>query len=70
MDVSSFGGPTKEYQVKLDPDRLVAFGLSISQVEQQLAANNSNGGGSFIEEGTQQINVQSLGLVPERAGHR
>jgi len=62
VDVSSFGGPTKEYQVKLDPDRLVAFGLSISQVEQQLAANNSNGGGSFIEEGTQQINVQSLGL--------
>jgi heavy metal efflux system protein len=62
VDVSGFGGPTKEYQVKLDPDKLVAFGLSFGQVEQQLAANNSNGGGSFIEEGTQQINVQSLGL--------
>ncbi len=62
VDVSSFGGPTKEYQVRLDPDKLIAYGLSISQVEQQLAANNSNGGGSFIEEGTQQINVQSLGL--------
>src|SRR3974390_2895627 len=62
VDVSSFGGPTKEYQVRLDPDKLVAYGLSIGQVEQQLAANNSNGGGSFIEQGTQQINVQSLGL--------
>jgi len=62
VDVSSFGGPTKEYQVRLDPDKLVAYGLSISQVEQQLAANNTNGGGSFIEEGSQQINVQSLGL--------
>src|ERR1700758_539661 len=62
VDVASFGGPTKEYQVKLDPDKLVAYGLSISQVEQQLANNNSNGGGSFIEQGTQQINVQSLGL--------
>jgi len=62
VDVSSFGGPTKEYQVKLDPDKLVAYGLSISQVEQQLAANNTNGGGSFIEQGAQQINVQSLGL--------
>ena len=62
VDVSSFGGPTKEYQIKLDPEKLVAYGLSISQVEQQVAANNSNGGGSFIEEGTQQINVQSLGL--------
>ena len=62
VDVSSFGGPTKEYQVKLDPEKLVAYGLSISQVEQQLSNNNSNGGGSFIEEGAQQINVQSLGL--------
>ena len=62
VDVSSFGGPTKEYQVKLDPEKLVEYGLSISQVEQQIAANNTNGGGSFIEEGAQQINVQSLGL--------
>jgi cobalt-zinc-cadmium resistance protein CzcA len=62
VDVSSFGGPTKEYQVLLDPDKLVAYGLSIAQVEQQLANNNTNGGGSFIEQGTQQVNVQSLGL--------
>jgi cobalt-zinc-cadmium resistance protein CzcA len=62
VDVSSFGGPTKEYQIKLDPDKLVAYGLSIGQVEQQIANNNSNGGGSFIEQGAQQINVQSLGL--------
>jgi cobalt-zinc-cadmium resistance protein CzcA len=62
VDVSSFGGPTKEYQIKLDPEKLVSYGLSISQVEQQIAANNSNGGGSFIEQGAQQINVQSAGL--------
>jgi cobalt-zinc-cadmium resistance protein CzcA len=62
VDVSSFGGPTKEYQIKLDPDKLVAHGLSIAQVEQQVSANNTNGGGSFIEQGAQQINVQSLGL--------
>ena len=62
VDVSSFGGPTKEYQVNLDPEKLVSYGLSIAQVEQQIAANNSNGGGSFIEQGAQQINVQSAGL--------
>jgi cobalt-zinc-cadmium resistance protein CzcA len=62
VDVSSFGGPTKEYQIRLDPDKLVSYGLSISQVEQQIASNNTNGGGSFIEQGAQQINVQSLGL--------
>jgi cobalt-zinc-cadmium resistance protein CzcA len=62
VDVSSFGGPTKEYQIKLDPEKLVSYGLSIAQVEQQIAANNTNGGGSFIEQGSQQINVQSVGL--------
>src|SRR5579863_9254787 len=62
VDVSSFGGPTKEYQIHLDPDKLVSYGLSLSQVEQQIAANNTNGGGSFIEQGEQQINVQSIGL--------
>ena len=62
VDVSSFGGPTKEYQIKIDPEKLVAYGLSISQVEQQVANNNTNGGGSFIEQGAQQINVQSAGL--------
>jgi cobalt-zinc-cadmium resistance protein CzcA len=62
VDVSSFGGPTKEYQIKLNPEKLIAYGLSIGQIEQQISNNNTNGGGSFIEEGAQQINVQSLGL--------
>jgi cobalt-zinc-cadmium resistance protein CzcA len=62
VDVSSFGGPTKEYQIRLDPEKLVAYGLSIGQVEQQIANNNTNGGGSFIEQGAQQINVQAVGL--------
>jgi heavy metal efflux system protein len=63
VDVSSFGGPTREYQVRVDPDKLVAYGLSIGQVEQQLSNNNVNGGGSFIEAGLQQINVRAVGLV-------
>jgi cobalt-zinc-cadmium resistance protein CzcA len=62
VDVSSFGGPTREYQIALDPEKLIAYGLSIGQVEQQIASNNTNGGGSFIEEGAQQVNVQALGL--------
>jgi cobalt-zinc-cadmium resistance protein CzcA len=63
VDVSSFGGPTKEYQVRVDPDKLISYGLNLSQVEQQLAGNNTNAGGSFIEEGLQQVNVRELGLV-------
>ncbi len=63
VDVSSFGGPTREYQVRLDPNKLVAYGLSLSQIEQQLANNNANAGGSFIQAGLQQINVSEVGLV-------
>src|SRR5271167_1462347 len=62
VDVSSFGGITREYQVRVDPNKLVSYGLSIGQVEQQLANNNVNAGGSFVEEGLQQINVRAMGL--------
>ncbi|MFY9939316.1 MAG: CusA/CzcA family heavy metal efflux RND transporter [Silvibacterium sp.] len=62
-DTNPFGGPTREYQVRLDPDKLVSYGLSIAQVEQQLTNNNANGGGSFIQAGLQQINVREVGLV-------
>jgi len=63
VDVTSLGGETKEYQVRLDPDKLVSYGLSIAQVEQQLSNNNTNAGGSYIVAGAQQINVQAVGLV-------
>ena len=62
VDVSDFGGTVKEYQIRVDPNKLVSYGLSIGQVEQQLANNNINAGGSFVEEGMQQMNVRALGL--------
>jgi heavy metal efflux system protein len=63
VDVASFGGPTREYQVRVDPNKLIAYGLSLAQVEQQLTNNNANAGGSFIEAGLQQINISEVGLV-------
>ncbi len=65
VDVVSFGGTTREYQVRVDPNKLIAYGLSLSQVEQQLASNNVNAGGSFVESGLQQINVRAVGLVTQ-----
>lgn len=62
VDVASSGGLTREYQIRLDPDKLIAYGLSIATVEQQLTNNNVNAGGSFIVAGAQQINVQAIGL--------
>ena len=63
VDVASFGGPTREYQVRIDPNKLVAYNLSLAQVEQQLTNNNANAGGSFIQEGLQQVNIREVGLV-------
>ena len=63
VDINPFGGPTREYQVRLDPDKLIAHGLNIAQVEQQLTNNNANGGGSFIQEGQQEVNVREVGMV-------
>src|ERR1700687_3561982 len=62
VDVSTFGGTTREYQVRVDPNKLVSYGLSIGQVEQQLSNNNVNAGGNFLETGLQQMNVRTIGL--------
>src|SRR5215471_12719353 len=58
VDVVTFGGPTREYQVRVDPDKLISYGISLSQVEQQLSGANVNAGGSFIQSGLQQINIR------------
>src|ERR1700741_1809163 len=63
VEINIFGGPTREYQVQIDPGRLVSYGLSLSQVEQALAANNTNAGGGFIERGQQALNVRAVGLM-------
>ncbi len=65
VDVSSFGGITREYQARVDPNQLVNYGLSIAQVEQAVANNNINGGGSFIEHGQQAFNVRAVGLMQD-----
>ena len=62
VDVSDFGGTVREYQVRVDPNKLISYGLSIGQVEQQLANNNINAGGGFVETGLQQMNVRAIGL--------
>ena len=63
VDVSSFGGLTREYQVQVDPNKLVSYGLGIAQVETALAANNVNAGGSFLEHGQQAFNIRAIGLM-------
>src|SRR5262245_48388628 len=63
VDVSSFGGITREYQAQVNPSKLISYGVSLSQVAQALANNNVNAGGSFIEHGQQAFNIRAVGLM-------
>lgn len=63
VDVVGFGGPTKQYQVLIDPVKLRSYGLSLKQVFDALSNGNRNGGGSYIEHGPELYVVRGLGFV-------
>jgi heavy metal efflux system protein len=62
-DDSGLGGPTMQYQVLLDPNKLASYGVNVSQIVAQLAANNANAGGGFYSQGGQSFYVRGLGQV-------
>lgn len=62
-DVMSWGGEEKQYQVRIDPQRLIKYGLSFKDVMERLAANNKQVGGQYINIGAEQYLVRGLGLV-------
>jgi len=63
VDVNGFGGPTKQYQVLIDPAKLRSYGIALSQVFTALANGNQNAGGSYIEHGSELYIVRGLGFV-------
>ena len=62
-DDSGFGGGTMQYQVLLDQNKIAAVGLSATQVQAALAANNGNAGGGFYSQGGQFYYVRGMGRV-------
>lgn len=62
LDVGTFGGPTKEFHVDLDPHKLVAYGVSVPQVIAAVSNSNSNVGGNYLEIGEQSYDVRGIGL--------
>ena len=63
VEVNSFGGELKTYQVTLDPERLVSFGLAVGDVFAAIEANNRNVGGGYIARGGEQYLIRGEGLV-------
>lgn len=63
VDVTAFGGTTKEYHVDLDPGALMSYGVTLQQVEDALTNSNANVGGNYLTIGAQSLNVRGLGLI-------
>ena len=62
-DVLSFGGEVRQYQVQLDPQRLLAYGLGIDEVTAAVEANNRNAGGWYLDRGAEQLVIRGVGWV-------
>lgn len=62
-EINSFGGKEKQYQVRLDPEKLQSYGLTLREVFASVAANNANVGGAYIEKGSEQYLLRGIGLV-------
>ena len=63
IDVTAFGGTTKEYHVDLDPGALITYGVTLPQIEAALTHSNANVGGSYLALGPQSYNVRGVGFI-------
>jgi heavy metal efflux system protein len=63
INVDNFGGFTKEFQLELDPNQLLHYGVSVNQVTAAISANTSNAGGGRITRGEQSYIVRGIGMV-------
>ena len=62
-DVLSFGGEVRQYQVQLDPQRLLAYNLTGDDVSEAIEANNRNAGGWYLDRGAEQLVIRGVGWV-------
>ena len=62
-EVNSFGGYLQEYQVVVDPDRLLKYDLPLETVHERIRDNNSNVGGSIVSQQSEQSIIRGVGLI-------
>ncbi len=63
IEVNTFGGQLKTYEVQVDPDKLLNYGISLKTVFDALEENNANAGGGYIERGAEQRLIRGEGLI-------
>ena len=63
VEVNSFGGEIKQYQVLADPFRMRSHGVTLTQLQEALADNNRNAGGAYIRKENEQQLIQGIGLI-------
>jgi cobalt-zinc-cadmium resistance protein CzcA len=62
-DVNTYGGPTKDYEVDVDPDLLRKYGITALDVYTAVSNSNINAGGDVIEQGEESFVVRGIGLI-------
>jgi heavy metal efflux system protein len=63
IDVATFGGTTRQYQGEIDPNKLLAAGVTTTQVISAIQNSNANAGGNYMTMGSQSVNVRGIGLL-------
>jgi cobalt-zinc-cadmium resistance protein CzcA len=63
VEVNSYGGELKTYEVQIDPDKLVSYKISLDQVFAAIEGNNANAGGAYLERAQEQYVIRGEGLV-------
>jgi cobalt-zinc-cadmium resistance protein CzcA len=63
VEVNSYGGEMKTYEVQIDPDKLVSYKVPLDTVFEALERNNANAGGAYIERAQEQYVIRGEGLV-------
>ncbi|MBV9074403.1 MAG: efflux RND transporter permease subunit [Acidobacteria bacterium] len=63
IDITTFGGTTKQYQAEVDPNKLLAMNVSLPQVLTAVSSSNANAGGNYLTLGSQNVNIRGIGLL-------
>lgn len=64
-DVTNFGGITTQFQIEVDPQKLNKYNISLAEVTESIARNNSNAGGSMLTRGDLNYVVRGVGLIKD-----